>query len=170
MESIPVEIERKYIIKTPPTEKMQSSEKYSASEIEQIYLGSPASLTHRIRKREVGDTLAYTETKKIRIDKMSAYEDEREISPEEYHTLSRSIREGTRPIIKTRHTFVYENQTFEVDVYPEWKSTCILETELPSRDVQVKFPSFIEIIKEVTGEREYSNAKMAESFPEEIKI
>ncbi len=170
MESTPIEIERKYIIKMPDTEKLKSAEEYTVSEIEQIYLNSSPQITHRIRKRKKGKITTYTETKKIRIDRVSAYEDEREISASEYETLSKNARRNTRPVRKVRHTFVYENQLFEIDVYPKWKSICIMETELRRRDERVRFPSFIKIIKEVTGEREYSNAKMAECFPKETKI
>ena len=170
MDATPIEIERKYIIKKPKAEVLTRAEGYTSSEIEQIYLNSHPRVTHRIRKRKTGNITTYTETKKIRIDKVSAYEDEREISEEEYKSLSALTRADTRPVRKVRHTFVYENQLFEIDEYPKWKSICIMETELKARDEKVEFPSFIKIIKEVTGEREYSNAKMAESFPEETKI
>lgn len=170
MDATPIEIERKYIIKKPKRDVLTLAEEYTASEIEQIYLKSNPGVTHRIRKRKSGEITTYTETKKIRIDKVSAYEDEREISEEEYASLSSLARPNTRPVVKVRHTFVYENQLFEIDEYPKWKSICIMETELKSREQRVKFPSFIKIIKEVTGERQYSNAKMAESFPEETKI
>ncbi len=170
METTPIEIERKYIIKIPDIKEMESAENYRKSDIEQIYLTSLPTVTHRIRKRETLGKTVYTETKKLRIDRISAYEDEREITKEEYEALSKNRRNKTRPVLKTRYTFSYRNQIFEVDVYPSWKTTCILETELKSRDDVVIFPSFIKIIKEVTGERGYSNAKMAESFPKESKI
>ena len=166
----PIEIERKYIIKIPSTKDLESSENYKKSEIEQIYLTSPAGLTHRIRKRVTDGKAEYTETKKVRIDKISSYEDEREITSAEYEALSENRIHKTRSVIKTRHTFLYRNQIFEIDVYPSWRSTCILETELKSRDDKVTFPPFIKIVKEVTGERGYSNAKMAEGFPEETKL
>ena len=163
-----IEIERKYIIKIPDVEKMRAEEKYSPSEILQIYLSSPRGVTHRIRKRETGGAAVYTETKKIRIDKMSCHEDEREISEREFLALSKNIREGTQPIKKTRHVFIYEGHAFEVDVYPAWKSSCILETELASAGETVNFPDFIEVISEVTGNPAYTNYAMSKSFPEEI--
>jgi CYTH domain-containing protein len=43
-----------------------------------------------------------------------------------------------------------------------------METELEYRDEEVILPSFIKILREVTGDRSYSNAGMAESFPPEI--
>ena len=98
---------------------------------------------------------------------MSATEIERELSPLEFDSLASEIKEGTTPIDKVRHTFVYENQLFEIDVYPQWKFTAIMETELENRETKVEIPSFINIIREVTGDKAYSNAAMSREFPKE---
>ncbi len=162
-----IEIERKYVIEIPSEEKMASMPEYTVSDIIQTYISSAKEVTHRVRKRVYPDRTVYTETKKIRIDKISAIEDEREISEEEYLAIRVNTKEGTSPLNKRRHTFVYEGQTFEVDVYPKWKRSCIMETELKSRDSVVKMPPFIKIIKEVTGDKSYSNASMSHAFPDE---
>ena len=162
-----VEIERKFIIKIPDISAMREFSDYTESKIMQIYLKSPIAVTHRIRSREFCGKTVYTETKKIRIDKMSAVEDEHEISKTDFDRLSLEIQEGTLPINKTRHTFSYRGKVFEIDVYPKWQKTCIMETELNSRDEKVDFPPFIEIVSEVTGNRAYSNASMAKKFPDE---
>ena len=164
-----IEIERKYIIKKPDALDMASCEGYSSSEIVQIYLTSPAGVTHRIRSRRYADGIRYYETTKIRIDKMSSHEYEREIEKREFDGLAERIADGSRPIIKTRHTFDYLGQTFEVDVYPEWKNTAVMETELLSREATATFPDFIRVVAEVTGDKRYSNAQMSRSFPEEMK-
>lgn len=164
-----LEIERKYIIKKPPFEKMAAEKGYTSSEIVQIYLASPKGVTHRIRSRAYSDKVLYYETTKVRIDKMSSHEYEREIDKSEFDALSGQIATDSRPIVKTRHTFDYLGQTFEVDVYPEWEHTCIMETELPSRETTVDFPDFIKIIAEVTGDKRYSNASMSRIFPKEMK-
>ena len=168
MNSTPIEIERKYIIEIPNEEIMRLCEGYTVSEILQIYIESSPNVTHRVRSRKKNGNTVYTETKKIRIDKMSSYEDEKEISEREFLGLSDNIKEGTAPIEKVRHTFDYLGQMFEIDVYPEWKKSCIMETELESRESRVEIPDFIKIIKEITGDKAYSNASMAKSFPREI--
>ena len=162
-----VEIEKKYIISMPDSALLESMPEYTVSDIVQIYLSSQKGITHRVRSRSRLGNTVYTETKKVRIDKMSAFEDEREICREEFEKAALNIAEGTKPIVKKRHTFVYKNQLFEIDVYPQWKSSAIMETELESRDIEVEFPSFIKILSDVTGNRRYSNASMAKSFPEE---
>jgi CYTH domain-containing protein len=164
-----LEIERKYVISKPSVDSMRACESYGASEIVQIYLESEVGITHRIRSRAfTGGRTLYYETRKIRVDRMSSHEYEREIDREEFDTLSLKIADGSRPIVKTRHTFDYLGQTFEIDVYPDWERTCIMETELPSRDTEVTFPDFIRVVAEVTGDKRYSNAAMSRKFPEEL--
>ena len=162
-----IEIERKYIIKMPSLKEMQSMEDYTESKITQIYLESARGVTHRVRSRVYGGQAVYTETKKTRIDEMSVYEDEREISESEFAEKSKNIDKSTRPIFKTRYTFSYKGATFEIDAYPEWKKHAIMETELESREAVYEIPAFLEIVSEVTGEKEYSNAAMSKRFPPE---
>ena len=168
MEKNNVEIERKYVILMPDVTDMEKMQDYTVSDIVQIYLNSHLGVTHRVRSRKYGERIEYTETKKIRMDKMSAIEEEKSISEEEFHRLSQNIRQGSCPLIKTRHTFNYFGQLFEIDVYPKWHKSAIMETELPSCDTEVVFPSFIKLIKEVTGDKDYSNASMSCVFPSEI--
>lgn len=164
-----IEIEKKYIIEKPRKEVLSAMDAHTDSEILQIYLSSPVGITHRVRSRKFSDKTVFTETTKVKIDKMSAYENEREITEEEFNSLAERRDEQTRPIKKCRHTFVFCGQLFEIDIYPEWKNTAILETELSDRDTVVNFPDFIKIVADVTGDKRYSNASMSRSFPDEIK-
>ena len=166
--STPVEIERKYVIAMPDLALLSAQSGYTVSDIEQTYLASSPAVTHRVRARRYGERTVYTETKKVRIDKMSVFEDERELSEGEYRELLLKKAEGTVTVKKTRHTFEYLTQTFEVDIYPNWQRSAILETELESRDTEVPFPTFISVIAEVTGEKKYSNAAMSREFPKEL--
>lgn len=162
-----IEIERKYIIKKPSIALMKEAGDYTASEILQIYLNSSEGVTRRVRSRSSEGKTVYTETTKIRLDKISAIEKEREISADEFSELIKDMREGSKPIKKVRHTFKYGGQLFEIDVYPEWKNTAIMETELRERGVSVSMPEFIEIVREVSGVKEYSNSAMSAVFPTE---
>ncbi len=165
-----IEIERRFIIELPDICALEKMDKYTVSEIVQTYLASEEGTTRRVRKRTTLGTTRYYETVKTRIDKMSVIEDEGEISAEEYEALLPLISEGTRPIIKTRHAFPYNRKTVEIDVYPEWQRSAILEVELSSRDEEIVLPDFIRIIREVTGDRRYSNAGMSREFPIEDAI
>ena len=162
-----IETERKFIIKMPDISELSVMEKYTSDEIEQIYLPSAEGRTHRVRSRRTKDGVVYTETEKIRISAASAIEKEGEISEARFNELRRTILHGTAVIKKTRHTFVYGGQVFEIDIYPQWKSSAIMEAELPSEDTALEIPEVITVIREVTGNKAYSNAAMARSFPPE---
>ena len=166
--STPIEIERKFVIAMPDVSALSAIDGYSASDIDQTYLSSAPHVTRRVRARSYSDHTVYTETKKVRIDKMSALEDEREITESEYADLLREIAEGTVTLRKTRHTFPYFGRTVEIDIYPDWQKSCILEVELKSEDEELILPDFIRVIKEVTGDRRYSNASMSREFPTEL--
>ena len=162
-----IEIERKYIIMKPDVELLRKQEGYTVSEIRQTYLASSDAVTRRVRHRRYKDADRYYETIKMRVDGMSSLESEREVSCEEYELLLRDIKAGTSTIIKERHTFEHLGHTIEIDIYPEWCRTAILEVELPTRDTPVRLPSFISVLREVTGNKGYSNASMAKQFPPE---
>ncbi len=163
-----VEIEKKFVIRMPDFNLLRTLPEYSESEIVQVYLQSPGGVTRRIRKRTFGNVSAYTKTEKIRIDGMSAVEREEEITPARFNELMNEKRENSRPVIKRRITFSFGERLFEVDVYPEWKRSCIMEVELPSRDTVFEMPPFIELVRDVTGDGAYSNSAMSALFPKEL--
>ena len=164
-ELLPIETERKFIIRIPRTSDMRRCESYSCSAIEQIYLPGSAGVTHRIRRRLTAGKSVYTETKKTRISAMSCIEEEKEIPKEEYSRL-KGMRDHNRRIVKkNRHTFVYGGQIFEIDIYPFRKNSCVMETELKSESEHPKLPPFVKVVKEVTGDHRYSNASLAKQIP-----
>ena len=154
----------------PDFNVISAQNSYSKSEILQIYLSGAEGETRRVRRRIFDDKIQYTETRKIRINATSSTEMEREITKEEFDSVKSLALQGYTPIEKTRFTFIYNNQLFEIDVYPNWTKTAIIETELDSPDKIVEFPDFIEIIREVTGNKAYSNAGMSRTFPKEDEI
>ena len=163
-----LEIERKFVIIKPSFTALTEYVGYTRSNIVQTYLASPDGVTHRVRERVYPDRTVYTETKKIRVDRMSSEEYERELTEEEYLALLKSADPERRPVRKTRHTVPYFGRVLEIDVYHEWKKTCIMEIEMLSRDEDVIIPDDIRILLEVTGDARYSNAAMAKTFPEEL--
>ena len=163
-----IETEKKYIIEKPNIKELERQNGLTESEITQIYLNSQIA-THRVRKRSFSDgRVEFTENKKVRISRMSSEEYESEISESDFLELAKNIENGVRPLHKTRKTFLYGNKTIELDYYPEWENTCVMEIELESENESIEIPDFIKIIADVTGEREYSNHAMAHNFPKEI--
>jgi CYTH domain-containing protein len=148
---------------------MRECSGYSCSAIEQIYLPSAPGITHRIRRRLTAGRSIYTETVKTRLSSMSCIEEEKEIPREEYSRLKGQRDLGRRIVKKNRHTFVYGEQTFEIDIYPFRKNSCVMETELKSEMDRPELPPFIKVVKEVTGDHRYSNAALAKKIPADWK-
>lgn len=163
----PIETERKFLIDMPDLTVLRRQKGYRKSRIEQVYLPDAPGVTHRIRARKTKGKTVYTETIKTRISAMSAIEDEKEITAEEYHRLRLARDKKRRIVYKTRHLFYINGQSYEIDVYPQKNRSCILETELPSEESEVILPDFLHVIREVTGDRRYTNASLAKEFPED---
>lgn len=162
-----IETEKKYVIEMPDVLFLSTLENYTESEIEQIYLNTEG-VTHRIRRRKMGERVVYTETEKRRISPMSVIETEKEIDEVKYNELKKNRKENSKILVKTRYTFDFLGHTIEIDVYPKWQKSAIMELELKSEGESFSLPPFIKLIKDVTGLFEYSNAKMSVSFPPEL--
>lgn len=165
---IPVEIERKYLIRMPDLSVLSMISGCTVSEIEQTYLPDPApGVTERIRLRRYPDRVEYTHTVKIRLSSAEAREDEEEIGEQNYHALFLRRDPALHTICKTRYAFTRDGQPYEVDVYPFWKRVAVLETELSDAGVSAPIPPFLSLIREVTGDRSYSNRALARRIPPE---
>ncbi len=161
------EIERKYIIFKPDESVLSAQEGYSESKIEQVYISVGGGVCRRIRKRCGGGRTVCTETIKTTVSAVRSIEDEHEISLDEYEKLYRE-RDLSRSVInKTRRIFRYHGQLFELDYYPFWQKTCIMETELRTEDEKIEIPPFIKILEEVSEKIEYKNFSLAERIPPE---
>lgn len=159
------EIERKYLIERPSDEFLAS---LPHTEILQTYLiCETEGTTERVRKRGLDGKFAYTHTKKARISLMSAMEDEAEISEEEYARLLLRANGRLTPISKTRYLLTEGGFTFEIDVYPFWNRQAVMEIELPNENTAFPLPGKIRILREVTGNRAYSNAALSREIPPE---
>ena len=66
-----------------------------------------------------------------------------------------------RQVRKTRYCLTYDNQYFEIDIYPFWNDKAILEIELSEESEHIKIPKFIKVVKEVTDDDSYKNASLA---------
>ncbi len=66
-----------------------------------------------------------------------------------------------RQIRKDRYCLTYENQYFEIDIYPFWNDKAIAEIELSDENTPIRFPEQIKVIEEVTDDESYKNASLA---------
>lgn len=162
----PIECERKFLILRPKSTLLLEKGAV-ASEITQTYLLGSPEVTARVRCRVFSDRVSYTHTQKKKISQLSAYEEEREITQEEYAALLTHADPKRTPIKKTRYALPYEGHLLEIDIYPFWNRQAVLEIELKSEDEAFSLPDFITVIREVTADGAYRNAALARSIPKE---
>lgn len=165
---IPLEIERKYLIRMPDLAGLSALPDCSVSEIEQTYLPDPApGATERIRLRRFPDRIEYTRTVKTRLSPVEAREDESEITESEYRARLLRRDPALATVRKTRYAFSLGGQLYEVDVYPFWEKIAVLETELTDAGRHAPIPPFLSVIREVSGDPAYSNRALARRIPPE---
>ena len=157
----PYEIERKYLIEYPDIKWLESNPSCRRIEIIQTYLNSAAGEEVRIRQRGFGGNYLYYQTIKRKVSDIKRVEIERRLSQAEYLKLLMEADTAKRQIRKTRYCLTYDNQYFEIDVYPFWTDKAIAEIELSGENVAVAFPKQLKVIREVTGDEAYKNASLA---------
>lgn len=160
------EIERKYLIRMPDAAWLLQNA--SPSEIWQTYLQRPAPhINARVRKRGQDGAWVYTHTQKTRISDLRRIEDEREISEAEYNALLQQADPKRNVIRKTRWVFPWRGQMFEIDIFPFWEDRALMEIELSDEEQAVELPPQICVLREVTGDRRYTNASLSKEIPME---
>lgn len=157
----PYEIERKYLIEYPDIKWLENHPSCQRIEIIQTYLNSAADEEVRVRQRGIGGNYIYFQTVKRKVSDVKRVEIERRLSQAEYLKLLMEADTARRQIRKTRYCLTYENQYFEIDLYPFWNDKAIAEIELSDENTSIVFPEQIKVIKEVTDDDAYKNAALA---------
>lgn len=158
------EIERKYLIRRPAEAWLEAN--CQGTDIIQTYLKTEApGHSDRVRRRAGKNGVVYTHTVKRRITDLRREEQEREISETEYLSLLQRADPERRSIEKRRYVLAYDGKEFEIDVYPFWQDKAVMEIELSEETEAVKLPPEIEIIRDVTADRRYTNAALAREIP-----
>lgn len=157
----PFEIERKFLIEYPDIKWLESIPNCQRIEIIQTYLTSSGDEEVRVRQRGFDGHYVYFQTTKRKVSDIKRIEIERRLSEREYLRLLMNADTTRRQIRKDRYCLTYENQYFEIDVYPFWNDKAIAEIELSDENAEIKFPEQIRVIKEVTDDEAYKNASLA---------
>lgn len=120
----------------------------------------------RIRKR--GQNGYYTYNRTVRLPKVNDQKVERRmiISPRDYEIFLAQRDPRRNPVVKTRTCFLWQNQYFQLDVYRQpsnerCKDLIILETFTTKEGDDLVLPDFVEVVKEVTDDKEYSMYNLA---------
>jgi adenylate cyclase len=146
------EIERKFLLKRLP-EKLKRSRRYI---IAQGYLASEPGGRH-VRLRKKGKTVSLT----FKVGR-GAHREEREIklSPKQFAALWPAT--AGRRLRKLRYEIPWRNLLIEIDIYRGRHSGLVVaEVEFPDRATCRKFKPPPWFGREVTGEKRYSNVRLA---------
>ena len=169
-EPVPLEIERKYLIRFPDLKRLEEKPNCEKVEIVQTYLLSKDDTEVRVRMRGKDGRYLFYRTEKRRITDTSRAEVERRITQEEYVVYLADADPLRKPVRKMRYCLTENSRYYEIDIFPEWKKQAILELELRSEDEEVVFPEEVEVIREVTADRRYLNHALASYMPEEESL
>ncbi len=148
------EIERKYLLRTVPATARQMP----SVEIEQGWLPGTRVVERLRRVSSDGDPVLYRTVKSggglVRLEL------EEETSRELFENIW-PLTEGRR-VLKRRHLVPDEGLTWEIDQFLD-RDLVLAEVELPSRDATVEVPDWLQpyVVREVTGEAEFSNRYLA---------
>jgi len=161
------EIERKYLIRYPDVQALVSHPDCEIWNLHQVYLTAIRNNVRRLRKMECNGITRYVFTEKRNITDLACFELERELTEKEYNMMLDEVDPKKEPICKTRYRIDYEGNMCEIDIYPFWSHQAVMEVELASEDAEVHIPTWVEVIREVTGETDYRNSVLAERVPDE---
>ena len=162
----PMETKRKYLIARPDPAALDRRPNCQRVEITQAYLRSeiPGEMI-RIRQRGRDGSYVYFKTRKRSIDGKRIEMEER-LTHHEFLDLLMQADPTYRTIRKDRWCLSENGLYYNIDLYPQWDDQALLEVELYSAGDKVRFPEGIQVIREVTGEKEFTNPYIARNQQE----
>lgn len=154
----PVTEERKYIVEV--TGQLPET---IDSDITQTYLVGEPGTEIRLRRRSwsSGKVVNVHNTKK-RTAPGEQIETDRQVANALYESLLQQADPYRQTITKCRQSFIWRGQYFELDTYHgALEGLVILETKGIADAEDVNFPPFIQVRREITGDKEFSNYNLA---------
>ncbi|MBQ7486367.1 MAG: AAA family ATPase [Clostridia bacterium] len=158
----PLGTRRKYLIGYPDVQALMKRPNCQSVDILQTYLKSevPGEMI-RIRQRGLHGNYVYFMTRKRNIEGMKRIEMEERLTKNEYLELLMQADQNYRSIRKQRYCLSENGLYYNIDIYPQWNDVAIMEIELYSENDAVIMPDGIQVIREVTGEEEFTNPYIA---------
>ena len=152
-----LEIEHKFLIKQPLDITIEHTKFFILQDYLQAEKGCSERVRLSINLSDLSQTFTYT--KKVPKE-IGALEFEKEISREKYQELLKLKDLSCRRIIKTRTVFYHKGLKFELDNFAEPIQFSMVEIEVEKLLKNIDFPSFIEVIAEVTKESGFTNGSI----------
>lgn len=153
----PIEEERKYIV-----EITGELPECTESIITQTYLVGDPGVEIRLRRREWAGKFVNILTTKTKVSQTEELVTERQIANNLYESMLQQADPYRHTIHKLRKSFIWKGQYFELDSYQgALDGLVILETKGIRCHEDVKFPPFLRVIKDITGNKDYYNYTLA---------
>ena len=154
----PIEDERKFIVSID-----ESLPDAIVSDITQTYLVAEPGCEVRLRRRQwSGGKVVNVHRSKKAISDTEEIETERRIDNNLYEQMLQQADPYRQTIRKRRQSFIWKGQHFEIDTFSEpVNDLVILQSKGVAEQESVKFPPFIKVLEDVTGNSQYYNYNIA---------
>ena len=164
----PLEIERKWLIRMPDMGLLKEKAA-RIIDMEQVYLkGGAPGVSMRVRKSEERGKVTYHRNEKQKLSHTVRIERDEEINRQHYKILLGFADPKLRKIEKTRYCVpLAGGLTAEIDVFPFWSDRAFCEVELPAEDTPVTLPDWLDVVREVSADKRYTNLALAREIPME---
>ena len=133
------------------------------SDITQTYLVAEPGCEVRLRRRQwSGGKVVNVHRSKKAISETEEIETERQIDNNLYEQMLQQADPYRQTIRKRRQSFIWKGQHFEIDTFSEpVNDLVILQSKGVAEQESVKFPPFIRVLEDVTGNIQYYNYNIA---------
>ena len=159
---MPLEIERKFLLKGMPTKEPDE-----IIDINQWYWRNKNGIWERARSWNSNKTgLKWVHTVKTPISRGVQDEEEYEMNEKEFNEFVERCKfgnEDARAITKQRWIYFIEKGLYwEVDMFDTGHHLVVAEIELPKKNAKFNTPDFIDekILMEVTGMKQFTNKNL----------
>ncbi len=160
-EDAPYAFKRSYLVAYPDIAALETMPSCGKVEITQFYLRSDPDTEVRVRKIGTsGWNTFYLTEKRVEGDRKRLVR-RQHLTLSEYDNLFRQADPERREIRKTRYCLPFEGQCFELDVFPWWDDQAIIQIEVADRDVEVRLPPQVGVLREVTDDPAYRSASLS---------
>lgn len=163
----PLEIERKYLIAMPPRALLEQLCTRRIDMVQTYLRGTGGERAVRVRQSTCGGVTRWRFNDKRAVTELTRIEHERELTREEYEAYLQQADPALRPIEKTRWCVPFAGHTLEIDVFSFWDDRAFCEVELSAENEAVLLPEWMQVVRDVSGDRRYLNSALAAETPDE---
>ena len=147
--------------KNPELQHSMSEVKIETFQIEETFLTTSVGDCNVLHKVGKNDSYTYSHEMRFQL-KGEKIQKKRQITAREYIQLLDSRDANKREVKKTKQCFIYESKYFMVETFLNTEPfPSILRVETTAQNSGKKLPPFLNVVREVTGEKSYETWFMA---------